>query len=355
MNAKKLPIKQPFIDGYKHHAMPLSIISLFEESEPWILSNYIQLYTRKYLQDVHWLDFYLLDTVMNRPNNPFVTVQRTDRTVIGPFADPIEVIIRCIEQDKYVPIEGDQYYLPHCNSYMQHHRVSGFLAYGFDREQEIIHIMDYSYTTNNRFESLTLSFAEMRQSFLSEVPGGRAQRIWMLKPVSKPKYVFNLNVVQRLLEDYVTGTNHAELTIQFQDHPLIHTADVVYGIRVYDHLEHYLHLLLEEQAGNNVLPFQVLWEHKKCIGKLLRYLREKEYAAASDHMIEGYSAIEDGAFIIRSTFFKYTKTGDKACLQRILERMRHMAAAETAILSEVLVQIKARCRESAERIGFGNS
>lgn len=331
MKEKKLPVGSPFIYGYKHHAIPLSLFALDEDSLSWICSNFIQLVvTDDFLVDPHWLDFYMMNPIYSRFETPGYLASRVDRKIVSLMTNPIDLVTKCIKSDIYILANGDQFYLPHSNSHRKMHRISSFLIHGFNEREQSLNIYDYSYSTKRIFESLNLSYTDFEQSFISqEIKGSRS--LWLLERRTNTEYTFSLQLVIQLLEDYLGGKNHLN-AFTAKEHK-------AFGINTYSYLYQYLELLIDDKTWSNILPLHTLWEHKKCLHALINYLISTKHLLHSDSL-QTISEIEQEACICRNVFLKFSVNGKKNELENIINKINRIEAIEHSVLSSVLSQLK---------------
>lgn len=78
---KTLPLCDPLISNYPQHAFYLSIISDHRECQPWIYSNYTNLFLSDWKNDEIFLDFYV-QTPEHHFNPWFKDSQRLHRDLI---------------------------------------------------------------------------------------------------------------------------------------------------------------------------------------------------------------------------------------------------------------------------------
>lgn len=333
MTSNVLPIGKPFIYGYKHHAVPFTLFSLHDESLPWISSNYIQLFVHKYKEDRHWLDFYVIDR-LHQGTNPFFRVDNLDRSTMLKLMDPIDFIIKCIDLNNYVYLWGDQFYIPHSEVFKKEHITTNFMIYGYDKKEKYFMITDYSFKW--QFESVKLSFSDFVNAFLSkDVIWRWESTINLLRPVQNSKYNFNINLVTQLINDYLSGENHVDQCSMLQ----VPWRPVAYGIHVYQYLYQYLDSAFEQKSRISILPFHLLWEHKKVILSLINYLIVHNYIHDLSKLVDRYMEVERTAFAFRNSIMKFRRTNDWNIVKRLTVKIKNIESIEHDVLSEVLDQL----------------
>ncbi|NOU63245.1 hypothetical protein GC096_04200 [Paenibacillus sp. LMG 31461] len=325
---KLLSIKMPFIYSYKEYALPLAIMSQSESCFPWILSNFLQLYIRmKYPTDVHWLDFYLVNRFFYHPNNPFLEIEKVRYSTVTNADRQNEFIINSIKCNKYVYLACDEYYLKHRSSYMKIHSWSQLLIYGYDMEKETYNILDY---TNGKLSTITCSFSEIIIHTNSYV------NIWLLE-FNDANYDLDLNLVIQLLEDYIESYESFK-RINFLPKP---NYSSVFGQRIYDYLvEYYQSHYESDQNYYNILPLQILLEHKKCLHNLMNYIEDKNIHTFSSNLHKELTEVLNKATIIRNLYIKYLVDKKNRHLREVIANIQELRKLEYDVLLKFLRELK---------------
>ena len=116
---KQLPLNEPPIKTYYHHALALSILATRDDFLPWFYSNYIQLHVwdGKY-------DFYEPWTHSGHIAVfcPLLYIRVIDRDLVGQMCGSIVSFIKgCIEKDYYVRLKIDEFFIPDTVLYQREH------------------------------------------------------------------------------------------------------------------------------------------------------------------------------------------------------------------------------------------
>jgi len=348
MTSKKvLPLAAPRIYAYSSHATALSILSTDEDYLPWFHSNYIQLcglkdYSVTY--DVP-LDFYMgpRKDFNYYVNNNWLTFLSTDRQLIeSTCGDIIKYVVACIDQNHYVALHLDEFYVKERWAY----QISKFdhenLIFGYDLERQIFNIIGYK-GGNHKFEASEISFEQFRKAY--DQCDDRGDNIWrsqifLIQKTEKNSgpfkgtYVFDLELVIQTIEEYLESKDTARNFSMFQNN-LTH---FVFGLEVYpfikSNLTHYWH---------DFRPLHVLFEHKSCMVDRIQYLKDNGYLAEEDYQYlhEAYSKMVRTCVLMRNTQIKYIAIRDQVKdshlqLHKIVTELDRLAVFEKEVLEYML-------------------
>lgn len=277
---KILPIAEPLITGYKHHALPLSILAGIPETRLSVLSYYIQLYT---IYDVlsdpdcdwHWLDYCLHQYLTEMNPNPFFEVEIWDAREIGDYARFIET---SIENKKYIYLFYDSYYLKNNSSYHKTHGPNNMLIYGYNGSQ--YYVYDYDYVRSMKLKEMRFHKDEIVQSVANlHVSADWFYRIALLKPKPVPDTRERdvLDRIEQFLHDYLHSRNTFLRfeALKEQGHFVLPVQErAKFGLDIYEVLIEYGAGVAASTQRPNKLPYSILWEHKRVLKALMICLEE---------------------------------------------------------------------------------
>lgn len=327
----RLPINIPQINGYKHHALPLAIITQAEQGIHWMTNNFLQLYTRYGItEDPHWLEFYLPHNILDLPHNPFVHVQKVRMDLLKDI--DLAVLFRnAVEEGTYIYAWYDPKYF---KSNDTGHAFNNLLIYGFDDSRKVFHVLDYDYNGSRKLSQMEIGFNEMNQSIHNlAFPEDWSTHIYFISATKRVEFTFDYVLASQLLEDYINAgktVNRFRMNVD----PAI-TNDAVFGIQVYDVLLVYLESLLVNDKNYSVLPFHILFEHKQCIQLLVRFLG-KTYQVNEEPSIENVNT----AMAFRNMMIKYSFSSDKEIIRKIMTKIPDLIAKEVNHIQSILNAIR---------------
>lgn len=338
MMKKVLPVGQPVVWTYKNYAIPLSIMANAPESRIWALNRFLQLYTRRDIsEDYHWLQFYLIHDSMtdNYSHNPWLSIQTFDSAWIAGHQSVHSFIQARINQNQYVELNGDQYYLPHTYAYAKQHRFSNLLIHGYDDEEQAYHILDFTYTTTRQFQSLRIPYSDL----ILHIEGKPTKPLKIIQLNTDMHAEFNLELVRQLLDDYL----HARSTpsrFMMLPQPFEHAT---FGTGVYAKLEEYIQALIAHTSYANVLPFHILYEHKKCVKELVEYLNQENMfrnASTADTILQEAASLWNKSQVFRNYKLKFLRNPDKALFHKMLDMLPDMKERDQLLCEAILSELR---------------
>jgi len=356
----KLPIKEPIIKGYKHHALPLSIIkatnpSAFES----ILPAYLQLYT---ISDVisnpdcdpHWLDYCLHEYLTEMNPNPLFQVTIVDRRNILPEKMK-NFITDSLEDKKYIYINYDGFYLNHNVAFEKFSTINNLLIYGYDHDQRICNIYDYNYVKSRALEEMNVGIEKLAQaiSLLPENSSEWSTRIILLDPSISKKQGLSITSVIQPLQDYLnsTATFDRYMELKQQGHSVMPLqSKPVYGIDVYRVLQTYTNSILPHIEHPNILPYYIIMEHKRVIEETLKLI----VFDGKDQIMTKVTGLINMGKVILNKIIKYDLTRNKKILQDISNNLLILEQNERVVLNEVVDRLEAQEDKKNVETNFNN-
>lgn len=129
---KILPIKTPVISGFPVTGHMLSILQNYNEVWPWVLNNYIQLFSAGYEINIDYFD-------INMENCPFLLCNIIDKRIILKNSSILNFIIDVIDNGYYLTFQLDTSQISKYN-YATFHDP---LIYGYDTDNQEIYFADH--------------------------------------------------------------------------------------------------------------------------------------------------------------------------------------------------------------------
>jgi hypothetical protein len=329
-----LEVKEPFIRGYVHHAFRMSVVSLYESYEDWFFNYFIQLRI-PYKDSSHGEnkidfinDYYLHNS--RKIYSPILMEQLVSKSIIQHYKSGIiEFLIDCIEDNWYIELTLDEYFVPHRPTYRSEHYDHSNLIYGVDRDNQCFYLLGYD--DRKTFAKTQISFGQFVEAYsnttVSEWTFNYFISLFKLRerPISK----FEWSTVYYSLIDYLNGKPHN-----------YSTPNDVYGIHVYQTLLEYLQLYVSGETKHDIRGFHVLWEHKKCMVERIRYMKQKQYLTDIDDLLQKWITIENNTQVIRNKFLKlglYEKKADvQSGVQSITEQVNVIVDLEREALNQFI-------------------
>jgi hypothetical protein len=343
----KLPIKEPIVKGYKHHALPLSILQAKDETIfQSLLPYYLQLYTTSDVLenpncDVHWLDFCIYEYLTEMRPNAYFDAELVDRKSVGSTDKMKALIIECMASNQYIYTNYDGYYLPNNLSYKREYFINNLLIHGYDSDNNQCYVYDYDYVSSNRLIEFAVDMDALCAAITS-IPDDApdwTNRMMLLRPVPAGAQVsLQRDHIVRSLHDYLhaspTFDRFAEL--RAQGHSVMSLQqNPVYGIDTLQVLLKYTENIFPEMIYPNQLPFCILMEHKKVMEMGLETLGIKR----EDPLIREAAEVSNLSNIILNYAIKYLLNRNRNIIKRIADGLRELEVKERTYLNKLLSQL----------------
>jgi hypothetical protein len=211
---KKLPLNaQSNINGYLFYAYPYSILNTFPEYDDYLMEHYLQCFG--YIAEgINNMAFGYADGVSY--NDMFYDSGPLDIFVhsytVGLQLDIKEYIVSSIDNDNYVVIFVDEYYIESRPSYQKDHRLHDILIFGYDDDKFDCLTFNQgflfsSFTQNQIYDAYKFG-ASMDITMLSEWINDKSIILIKKKPI-KEQYSFSTKRFIENLKLYADGKFNA--------------------------------------------------------------------------------------------------------------------------------------------------
>ena len=223
MIIKSLPLANPGIKAFQYHAFQFAITDCYDITAPYKFSNYIQLFcdTEKFEKSkLFHLDFY--------PSfqdysffNPYLKIERCAKSFINKFKiDIIDVISNAIENNKYVYLFLDEYYIPRKYVYKKSHMQHDCLLSGINSKSNLLLLSGYDFMGN--YSTWWVSFDDFCSAFYSTNAFlddyDYFDRIYCFEFNKKYTYKFDIESVCKSLGEYLYSQN-SEINLSLFKNP----------------------------------------------------------------------------------------------------------------------------------------
>ena len=339
MIRKHLPIGEPPIIGYMHHLYPLSILARDTAYLPWFYCHYIQL--RQF--EERGLNFYLHPFYREFATCPLLESNRVSRRLAGDKPDEVtEFVLECLEQDYYVQLDVDYFYIPQGMCYQRVHWLHELLLSGFDRSQSTFIVSSYDRAGNHI--DFVLGFTEFKQA-MSSVFSSEDGPDWFRDKVENPRIVlyqyrssarctFDLVQAREELTDLYQSRN-TSMRLRILAEP--RSRSDLWGMDTYQFL---VGLFDDPDAtgDDSLISLRIFWEHKKCMTARLEYMEEQNLLGKANGFAQQYSNVASRANRIRLVVLKNHLKHRKleSCRAFAQDELTCLREDEYALLSDVL-------------------
>lgn len=239
----------------------------------------------------------------------------------------LKFLKKCINQEKYVELKVDQYYISERDEYHAFHHWHQCLVFGYDDHVKALSLVGYN--RNGKLICTKIRYSDFLHSIKSDASGTvkvmrySEDRYW---------YLFQETYVKRMIQEYVEGINSSE---PFQN--VTPRTKRIYGLQIYDELA--------SKKGIQVLIADrriahVLWEHKRCMEQRIAYMTEQNIFSVvmGKYLMEQMCKIKKKVFDLKNILLKYQicpEKTDSFLIQRYLVEIRD---SEKRCLEQMLDQ-----------------
>jgi len=336
---KILPIADPPIKSYLHHAYGLSILATSDAYLPWFYSNYIQVFFDKHYRENPYVDYYnFFYYPYVEINIPHLERLKFDRAMLTEEQLNADFICRLIDLGYYICLYADEYYIPDRVAYKNFHFKHEVLIFGYDREERIFHILGFN--RERVYGATTVPIDDLMEAF-SHGYDGDGDLFWRKYIIAArlfrdTVYPFNLKLITDLLEDYLESRESNSRVAMYIQPP----RDCVFGLASYAYIDEALELM---ERGEFFIDYRlpsVIWEHKQCMTKRLQYMHG--LGLVDQDVCDQFAKVEDIALKARNTMLKAFVTNQRSIISRIREMVQSIHEQEKAILVPLLQHLKSQ-------------
>lgn len=349
MKRKILPLHESPIKVYSNYAYVLSVLLNNEDALNWFYSNFIQV---KYIRDTNKNQPFIFNYSLGNLtkyfyNLPFLEVRSLARDFLLKVCDDIVgFLIKSLENNYYIMIIADEYYLPPRTSYNIQHYQHLIMLNGFDMEKKCFYSVGFN---NGKYEEAIIDFGDMCKAVSSGQGNNKNVRddLCMLYKIQDREkleypqegynyfpYKFNLKLVKRSLQEYL----YSEYSDEHFDYFYEVSKNAEYGISYYEAMIEYVQKYIRRIYEGKVyeVAFHGMMEHKKVMVQRLEYMYEQGHVSNIDKEIEIYKALAVRAEMIRNQVLKFNLTGHLSILSSIAGGLNEMYIDEKKVVQMLI-------------------
>lgn len=278
-NVKILPTAIPIVKTYCNIAFPLSITSIDDKTKDWFYSNFIKLYStyeRKNNILLTNYDVQLFEDEIYYLNRENISINTIDTFNIS----IIKEIINLIDMNKYISVFLDEYFIYYSPDFEKNHNSHESLIIGYNNLKKKFYCL--SYGRDGKYKYRILEFKMFLKSFKSlKINRNLPVIIFSFQADSyRPNYNMDFKYICNEIKNYLNGKNFLFERKNIND--IKANRKNKYGIDVIDNYCEYISKLIDDYMFNKhcdiqLIPFYLLFEHKRCMYRRINYLIEKKY------------------------------------------------------------------------------
>jgi hypothetical protein len=109
-----------------------------------------------------------------------------------------------------------------------------------------------------------------------------------------------------------------------------------FGMEVYVYLKLYCEMLKINAVDYDIRPFQILWEHKKCMLSRLDYIKSGNLMRIENSVYNSFKDIEQTSNILRNVMMKFDLTHDSKLIDKMLDLLDNLSTKEYLAICQLL-------------------
>ena len=323
MKLRILPVKtKPPITQHTTYAIPLSIILADTQYLSWYYKNFIQICAIRHQEHYTGMELFYWDV-----DGAFSDVLEIQNVYYeeSKQIETVKYAINAINNDKYLKIKLDSFFLSAKSAYKKHHNLQNSLLYGYSIEEEMFFAL--SFDANNMFSEIRISFLELANGFDSTI--GIKQK----KAQSGESILTPLMSLYSLLEppcgeceDYIISTIQGYVnseTYGYISERLSSKGEIVAtGINAYKEYLEFIESVITDQNTLGYHSFHLFWEHKKLMLERLQFLVNIKRIDVS---LEEYNRLAEKSNVLRMKYIKSALSGSDNSIYGKIELSKNLS------------------------------
>lgn len=338
-----LPLDKSIVTTIPSHANFLSIAMIGNKGIDWLCNYYVNIYV-KYNKG-GWRDSCKASFIdwgtLDRNYTNIVKSYFVPRFMIDSLFD---FLLKSLNNNYYINLRLDDYYLPCCNIYLKRHNYHNTLISGIDFENKIVLLSDFysqkKYQTYEvDFDSVYNAYESVSEDLIPNFPDYQFLRTEIqLMKLNDSYYEFSLNHLIQLLVDYKeskdsTGRffNTSHIFDSFDKNI---STTYIYGL---DAINVIAKLFCEKKLG--MQSIHLLYDRYKAMVLRINYLQKKFKLDLSEELIS-YQKLERNSLIMRNLCLKYIAKEEGLLVNKIQEGYNEIFEKEQVILEKFIEKLQ---------------
>ena len=346
---KNLPLNpQTEINGYLFYTLPYSILYTFPEYRDYLMEHYLQCFG--YIDERNYMIYGYADGIgyhgdMFCDTGPLDIVFHS--YALGLQLDIKKYIISAIDNNNYVIIFADEYYLETRPAYEKEHRLHEIIIFGYDDERFNYFVFDRkpffaSFPQSQIDDAYRFGYdmymntpIEARVNWVND----KSIVLMKAKPVQSP-YIFSVNRFIENLQSYLKG----EFSASYNSFVFPQKRAYI-GVYNTNLVRYCAEKMYPVDAVYILYPSIHAWyESKANLLTKIKYCYEKSNIENSG-LISAYEReVKKQSDVVRMLFFKYGQNG-KLNRDAAASLLDNIFASESNIVGSIHDELKGKCSE----------
>lgn len=330
---KQLYVDRPLITAFPYHADLFAVIQDIPTADRWIMNYMLQLRVNKICVNNMFLDFATGDASNLINNCPFIKLNIAEREGIE---DIIGFAVDTIDNDRYIYVSVDRYYISVCDEYLKYHMNHDMLISGYDTEKKVLYVSDFF--VNGRYEQKELPFSEFIEAYnnFNKNQYSLYEDVMQFTKRQDFRYRFDADTAIELINEYITAYNSDRRYYPIKDSRFLNEDRYCWGVDIYTQLIKNIGTMKEGRCITPLRSYQILLEHKRLMYKALDFMLGERRLRITGNDIESYREIVKKAERVKMLILKYQASGDERLLDNASDILGLMQKTEREILQKAV-------------------
>lgn len=338
--SKRLPLAEPCVKLYPHHALATGILQNNEYILPLLFSDYIQLVYDTVVQRMDFsVSLYIQSYIKHIP----LTFQSlVPRELVGHgYKNVTDFLQSCIDKGYYIYCIVDTFYIgAYQNCYHTHHMVHDIMIYGYDKKKKEYDVADCF--VDGKYQKAVVSEKELRDGLAIVQDEDWLDGFVLLKYNENPYrgVAYDVEWMKKEIEHYLNGESSGWIAVSEYRRRV--PWDYVYGIEIYDALEEYLNQKEKNRESLDLRLPATFVAHKQVLKKIAEQLYETGKLLSLKEVKAAFSELENLAKNMELVMAKYNASGGSGSLTSVRELVRTMQGKDILAMNLFREHMKER-------------